>query len=97
MAHYTDRFENDVSDKPILSGPTSTYTESKDDPFNATEVLYTDESSYIEMVDICHMPPHPDRNRPANGEFENLAKYCVVFALYLLKLNSAPSSTCKCS
>lgn len=67
MAQYTDRLENNNAEKPILSASTSTHTESKDDPFNAIEV-YTDESSYVEMIDICYMPTYHDRNRPANGK-----------------------------
>lgn len=67
MAHSTDKFENDVSEKPIPSRSTSTYTESKDDSFNATEV-YTDEPSYVEMIDICHILTYHGRNRLANGK-----------------------------
>lgn len=67
MAQPTDHFENDASEKMILSGSTSTYTEPKDDPFNATDV-YADESSYVEVIDICHMPPHAGRNRPVDGK-----------------------------
>jgi hypothetical protein len=67
MAQFTDNYENDASEKLILSGSTSTCTEPKNDPFNATDV-YADESSYVEVIDICHMPPHAGRNRAVDGK-----------------------------
>ncbi|KAE8550354.1 hypothetical protein EYB25_006580 [Talaromyces marneffei] len=63
MAPLRGHFENDASEKRISSRSDSTSTEPKNDPFNATEV-YGDKPSYVEVIDICHMPTHSAKNRP---------------------------------
>ncbi|EED16088.1 conserved hypothetical protein [Talaromyces stipitatus ATCC 10500] len=68
MTQYTERSKNDIPETASRSGSDATYTESKDDPFNETDVYqYQNKSSYVDVIDVCYLSNGPNSRAPNGG------------------------------